>query len=213
MAELVPQMVRDYLQATGTTGQWSNELLGSNIAAARGNLQRWTGRQFEPQGSNTAHVKKFTTHGKAVVTLPGLVSATSVSLQETTLDADETYWLIPDKQQSGTHTQIQLRAFGRDYRGNPDWFDRNLDHWRYSHWSLPNDLVIAGHWDGGSWTPEYLQAWTVLAAWETIRTDASFSNQKLTPAGNVIDLSDKPDEVQTFVRNFSLYDSQVEPVG
>lgn len=203
--EVTPQQVRDYLQATDTQGQWSNELIGSNLAAARSNLSRWTGRQFEPQGSNSAVSKTFTTNGKAVITLPGLVSVTSVNLQDTALDADQTYWLLPDKMQSGTHTAIQLRPFGNDYRAHPSWFDRNLD--RHPYWargSLPNDLVIAGHWDGGSWDPAYLTTWTVLAAWYTIRSDALFSNVRVTPSGNTFDLSDHPQEVRDFVDAWSL---------
>ena len=61
-------MVRDYLVITDTSGQWSSSLIGSNIAAASGNLQRWTGRQFEPQGSNTAVTKRFSTHGRTSTT-------------------------------------------------------------------------------------------------------------------------------------------------
>ena len=207
MADITPQNVRDYLQATGTTGQWSNALIGSNIATARGNLQRWTGRQFEPQGSNTAVTKRFTTHGAAVVTLPGLMRADSVSLQETPLDADTTYWLIPDKLQSGTSTAIQIRAFGSDYRGNPHWYDRNLDHWLYRGRTstLPNDLEITGFWGHEPPPTEYLIAWTILAAWYTLRSDALFSNVRVTPGGNTFDLSELPAEVQQFVDTVSLY--------
>jgi hypothetical protein len=210
MSDITPQNVRDYIQASGTTGQWSNNLIGSNINAARSNLSRWTGRQFEPQGSNTAVLKKFTSHGQAVVTLPGLVSATSATLQGTTLTADSTYWLLPDKVQSGTHTAIQLRPFGSyDYRSNPDWFDRNLDRPRYLNSSLPNDLLISGFWDGGSWSTDFLQAWTILAAWYTIRTDALFSNVRVTPGGSTFDLSELPAEVQQFVSSWSLLKGEV----
>lgn len=206
--EVTPQMVRDYLQATDTQGQWSNSLIGSNLTAARSNLSRWTGRQFEPQGSNTAVLKRFSTNNQAVVTLPGLVSASSVNLQQTALTDGTTYWLLPDKQQSGTNTAIQLRPFGQyDYRGNPNWFDRNLDtYWaKYGRLStMPNDLEITGFWDGGSWDPAFLTAWTVLAAWYTIRSDALFSNVRVTPGGNTFDLSDHPQEVQDFVNAWSL---------
>jgi hypothetical protein len=210
MADITAQNVRDYIQASGTTGQWSNALIGSNINAARGNLQRWTGRQFEPQGSNTAVLKTFTTHGAAVVTLPGLMSATTVTLQETDLEDGTTYWLIPDKQQSGTHTAIQLRAFGRyDYRSNPTWFDRNLDHPRFRGSTLPNDLAISGFWGHHPEPPDYLQAWTILAAWYTIRTDALFSNVRVTPGGTTFDLSQLPEEVQQFVNSWSLLKAEV----
>jgi hypothetical protein len=61
MIPVAPAQVRDYLNITATTGQYSDALIGSNINQAVGFLQRKTGRQFEWQGSN--HTKTFTTNG------------------------------------------------------------------------------------------------------------------------------------------------------
>jgi hypothetical protein len=208
---VVPANVRDYLQATGLTGQWSNAIIGSNIAAASGNLQRWTGRQFEPQGSNLAVTKRFTTNGQAYMVLPGLVSASSVTLQGTTLEADTTYWLIPDRLNTGVHTAIQLRAFGRyDYRSNPEWFDRNLDHPRWFGSTLPNDLAIAGHWGHFPYPPELMHATTVLAGYYTLRSDALLAGTvNRLEQGVIFDLSQLPIEVQNFVDQWRLREQAV----
>ena len=213
MAEFVTVAnVKDYLQATGTTGQWSSAVIGSNITAASADLQRWTNRQFEPQGSNTAVTKRFTTNGAAFMVIPDLRSATSVTLQGTTLEDGSTYHLIPDKYNSGVFTGIQFRAFGRyDYRGNPDWFDRNLDSWRWQYsggsYSLPNDLTITGAW---GWVPlpdSLLHATTVLAGYYVLRSDALLSGAiNRLQEGIIFDLSQLPVEVQNFVREWKLSD-------
>jgi hypothetical protein len=50
-ALVAPAQVRDYLNITATTGQYSDSLIGSNINAATSFLHLKTGRQFELQGS------------------------------------------------------------------------------------------------------------------------------------------------------------------
>jgi hypothetical protein len=202
--------VKDYISASGTTGQWSNALIGSNIIAASGNLQRWTNRQFEPQGSNTAVTKTFSTRGRAYMTIPDLQSASAVVHNDSTLTADETYYLLPDRNNTGVYTGIQLPSL-RDhgnYRSHRDWFDRNLDHW---HWSgrmddIPNDLTITGVWGHNPYPPELEHATKVLAAWYTVRPDSKFGAVAVTPGGAEIDISQMPAEVREFVRTWKLGD-------
>lgn len=213
MSDLTPAAVRDYLQATNTTGQWSDGLIGSNIAAARGHLQRMTGRQFEPQGSNTPLTKTFSTHGRTYITIPDLVlgSNTTVVRSSATLTLGETAHLIPDRNNTGVYTAIQipaLRSVG-DYRAHSDWFDRNYDNWlhRGRLWDVPNDLTITSQWGHSPYPPEFLHAWTVLAAYYTIRTDALLSGAvNRLNEGVIFDLSRLPIEVQGFVRDWKLED-------
>jgi hypothetical protein len=205
------QVVRDYLQATDTTGQWSNALIGSNINAASGFLQHRTGRQFEWQGSNVR--KTFTTEGRAYLTIPDLRQANSVSLQGIALEVDSTCWFIPDRNNTGVFTGIQFRAFNRgNYRANPEWFDRNLDSWYWqgrSEWSLPNDLEIIGEWGHATLPAELMWATTVLAAWITKRPDALLSGGIQTPEGGIFDLSQLPVEVTSFINDWKLGESLV----
>lgn len=210
---VTPAQVRSYLNITSTTGQFSDSLIGSNINAASSFLQRRTGRQFEWQGSNTT--KTFTTEGRAYLTIPDLKQANLVTLQGTDLTVDETYYLIPDRNNSGVYTGIQFRAFGQnnDYRANPEWFDRNLDNWywrgRNNEWSLPNDLSITGEWGHVPLPDELLWATTVLAGYITKRPDAVLSGGIQTPEGGIFDLSRLPVEVNVFVDNWRLGESLV----
>ena len=145
--------VRSYLNVTGTTGNYSDGAIGSNINAAWEFLERSTKRWF---GNRPGVTLTLTSQGTTSVTIPGFRTITSVTQQGTALVLDSTYYRIPDAQQSGVYTAIQLRGFGSrsdgpGYLSNPEWFDRDLDHPRYAYggfaYSLPNDLVIVG--DGG----------------------------------------------------------------
>ncbi len=208
---VTPAQVRDYLNITATTGQYSNDLIGSNINAASGFLQRRTGRQFEWQGSNVRKV--FTTEGRAYLTIPDLRQANDVQLQGTALEADSTYYLIPDRNNTGVFTGIQFRAFNQgDYRANPDWFDRNLDSWRWRgryDWSLPNDLAITGEWGHVTLPSELLHATVVLAGYYTKRPDAVLSGGIQTPEGGIFDLSALPIEVRSFIDDWKIGESLV----
>jgi hypothetical protein len=203
MALIVPAQVRDYLNITATTGQYSDALIGSNINAATSFLQRKTGRQFEYQGSNVR--KTFTTEGRAAITIPDLTSANIVSLQGIDLTTDSTYYLIPDRKNTGVYTGIQFRPFGRyDYRSNPQWFDRNLDSWRWGQGegSLPNDLSITGEWGYRTTPPDVLSAVTILAAYYTKFPDAIISGGIQTTEGTVV--IGFPDPVQAFIEDWRL---------
>ena len=106
--------------------------------------------------SNTQ--RKFSTHGRAFLTIPDLRSTVSnwATLQGTDLIVDETYHLIPSRQAPDIYTGIQFRpfrpAFGWAVVVGPGFVDRNLDHYLYpGNWgegTLPNDLVISGLWGG-----------------------------------------------------------------
>lgn len=197
--------VREVLDLNAaTTSRFTSQLIASNIRSASWLLERATGRIFREETSLTL---KFTTNNEASIHLPGLKTASSVTLSGSALEADSSYWLVPDTQQTGQYTQVQFRPFGDglDYRAYPDWFDRNLDSpkWRYAGGSLPNDLVIAGAWgyaDADLPAP-VRDAATRLAAFLCLRSDALLSGARATENG-IFDLSQWPIEVQAFVSSW-----------
>jgi hypothetical protein len=212
--------VQEYmgLNTSPVTGdsKYSASTIGSNIRAAGAWMERRTGRIF---GDETA-TKKFTTYGKPYLLIPGLRTATTVTLDGTALTADSTYWLLPDAQQTGLYTGIQFRAFGKGplpwYLGVPDWWDRGLDMpGQPSGGSLPNDLVIVGDWgyvDDATMPEEVRHTAKVLSAYFTKRPDAILGGALATPEGGVVDLSQFPIEVQAFVAEWRL-EQGVEAVG
>lgn len=205
--------VRDYLalnDPNSTSSKYSDATIGSNIRAASWFLERASGRYF---GNRTATTLTFTTNGQAYLVIPGLRTATSVTLQGAALTANSTYWLIADSQQTGVSTGIQFRAFrtregGPWWLSNPQWFDRNLDSPFYPgnygpYTSLPNDLVIAGDWGYADPLPEpVLHATKVLAAYYTKRPDALLSGAITTPEGGIFDLTQIPIEVRLFIEDW-----------
>lgn len=212
--------VREYmdLNTTSSSSKYTDSTIGSNIRAAGAWMERRTGRVFGDQAATT---KKFTTYGKAYVLIPGLRTATTVTLDGTALTADSTYYLLPDAQQTGLYTGIQFRAFGKGpmpwYLGVPDWWDRGLDlpGQPGGQGSLPNDLVIVGDWgyvDDATMPEEVRHVCKVLAAYFTKRPDAIFGGALATPEGGVVDLSQFPIEVQAFVTEWRL-EQGVESVG
>jgi hypothetical protein len=207
------QNVRDYTTLNSdSTSRYSDAQITSNIRTASEYLEKATHRYF---GNRTGVTLTFTSNGDGIVDLPGFRTITSVTQAGSALTVDETYWLIPDDQQSGVYTALQLRAFtGRSpwWLSSPDWFDRNLDspyypaNMGYGYGSLPNDVVVVG--DVGyadNDLPYPLRNATVaLAAWYTKRPDAVLSGASQTPDGNALDLSQIPDEVQLFIEKWRI---------
>lgn len=203
--------VRGYMGTADTSGVWSDAALGSNIIAASSFLERRTGRQFE---ALTGVTKTFTTDGRTYLQIPDLRSVSSIAQAGTTLTADTTYYLIPDRHDTTIYTGIQFRPFqshfraNQSYLSNPEWFDRNLDNPR--HWggvydsSPPNDLVITGNW---GWSPipaEVTQATKVLAAFYTKRPDSVLADVEITPQGNARIFSGLPLEIREFIMDWAL---------
>jgi hypothetical protein len=205
-----PQAVRDFLDLdVDSTSKYTDQTIGSNIRQASWMLERATNRIF---GDQTA-TKKFTTNDAAYMTIPGLRTATSVTWAGSLLTADESYWLIPDNQQTGVYTGIALRGFrtrldGPGYLHYSDWFDTNKDDPKYSgrFASLPNDLVIEGDWG-------YLEAdipepvrgnAKVLAAFLTKYPDAVLASSIQTAGGGSIDYSGWPITVQEFIASWRI---------
>lgn len=197
------QAVREYmsLNAPGADSKYSDATIGSNLGAAGWTLERAVGRIF----GDVTKTLTFSTDGRAQIAIPGLRTATSVTLQGAALTVDAGYWLLPDAQQTGVFTGIQVRPWGvSGYLGNPGWFDYNLDNPLYGGIGLPNDLVIVGAWGyvAGTEPDPFLLAVKALAAWYTLRPDALLSGSKFTPDGAIFDLSRYPTEVAAFITDW-----------
>lgn len=204
--------VRDFLDLdVDATSKYTDTTIGSNIRAASVFLERQTGRYL---GDRTATLK-FTTNGAASMTIPGLRTATSVTLAGSALTADTSYWLTPDALQTGVYTGIALRGYNQRTDGPPylaysDWFDTNRDqYWRRGMdlTSLPNDLVIVGAWgyvDGTDFPEPIRMAAKVLAAFYTKYPDAVLVGALQTSNDGTIDLSGFPLPVQMFVQDWRL---------
>lgn len=212
--------VREYidLNTVSSSSKYTDSTIGSNIRAAGAWMERRTGRIF---GNQSATIKKFTTNGKPSILLPGLRTATTVLLDTVALTADETYWLLPDAQQTGLYTGIQFRAWNTGgtpwYLAVADWWDRGLDMpgGQSAGGSLPNDLVITGDWgyvDDATMPEEVRHTAKVLAAYFTKRPDAILGGALATPDGGAVDLSQFPIEVQAFVAEYRI-EQGVEAVG
>jgi len=213
--------VREYmgLNASSSDSRYSDSTIGSNIRAAGAFLERHTGRYI---GDQTLTLK-FTTDGRAWMPIPGLRTATSVTLSGSVLVADSGYYLIPDNQQTGVYTGIQFRPFiTREaspwWLGHSDWFDRGLDlrnpmTGRGDTTSIPNDLVIVGSWGytDAIMPEDARQAAKVLAGYYTKRPDALLSGGVATDSGT-FDLSQYPIEVVDFCHNYGS-SSFVQGVG
>ena len=218
MPTFVPvSAVRDYLGQTSTTGRYSDANLGSNIRAASGFLQKSTGRQFEQQD---AEAKTFTTYNRAIVHIPDLRSVDTVVLDGSTLTANETYYLLPDRRSSGIFTAIQFRVpdttlSGNWYLSDSQWFDKGLDLRRWSGYtSEANNLVVTGDWGylSGSdpaMPEELLHATKILAAWYTLRPDSVLANISVSPDGVVSQYGNLPPEVLSFLQEWGLGEQAV----
>lgn len=205
--------LRNYLDVQATTGRAGSTNLDLLIAAASDFLERETGRIITSSASNT--LRTFSTFGTAAVTIPDLRAVSSITLQDTALAADSTYWLVPARQQPAAgntiYTGVQLRAYSSyDYRGNPEWFDRNLDHWRWGGgYNLPNDLKITGLWGWTTVPPQWKLATMVLAGYYYKRPDSLLANVAITPEGAVLNYGELPPEVAELIAGWRLTEQVV----
>lgn len=202
--------VRDYLSVTDTTRQWSDGIIGSNILVASSRLQRVTNRAWEP----ATETRLFSTNGRDALAIPDLRSASAVTLNDSTLTVNETYYLLPSRHESDIYITIQFPRLR--HRSSifaiSSWFDRGLDlpdFQRDIGRGVPNDLSIAGVWgrDEAAWPIEVIQAIRAMAGFLSLRPDALLSGAKQSPDGNVFDLSKWPLEVQSFVREWKNEDA------
>jgi hypothetical protein len=215
--------VREYLalNPSGSTSQYTDATIASNILAAQSMLERATSRWLVDRPSTTYTP---TSLNRASMLLPGFRSVSSITRDGTALTiatdgATGTAYLLRDALQTGIYTGLQLRPYntlrgGPWWLSDPSWFDRNLDSPYYpgnyggAGWytSVPNDIVVSG--DGGYATDSVpdtaLHAIKVLAAFYTMRPASLLADVAITPAGGVVNYSQLPGEVQTFIAQWSI---------
>jgi len=209
------QQVRDFLVVSGTEGQFSPGILGSNAALACELIEMETHRLFSP-GSGT---KTFTTRNRQSMAIPDVRVVTAVRLNGSPLTANSSYYLIPDRMNSGVYLRIELptNSSRSDYRSYSGWFDQNLDQEMYRSrlaQGLPNDLEIDSTTWGHSPIPSSIQsASAILAAWLSRRIVALLANAVILPGGDTLDYSAWPVEVRAVVDRWRIAESYVETIG
>lgn len=219
------QSVRDYLElnSPGSTSKYSEGTIGSNIRAASSTLERATQRFFADRPGVTL---TFTTEGRAQFFIPGIRTVTAISWQGAPLTFSlppsntGAAWFLPDVQQSGIYTALQMRVFrqsgiyGGGYRADPNWWDKGSDS-PYAPWNrgggvmahtMPNDLTITGDWGyADADLPEpLLHATKVLAGFYTMRGPTLLADVILTPSGGVMNVARMPGEVVDFISEWHL---------
>lgn len=204
--------LRTYLDTQTTTGRYATTHLDFMLESASGILERATGRVITASASNT--VRTFTSHGQAVVTIPDLRTAATVSIAGAALTADQTYWLIPSRQAPDIYTGVQVRAFRTGstnwYLAYPEWFDRNLDNARWGvNTSLPNDLVVTGLWGWTTPPAQWKLAAMALAGYFLKHGDALLAGAAQTPEGAILDYSAYPIEAQQLIKDWALGEQAV----
>lgn len=207
--------VRTYLDINGTSGQYADARIGSNIRAAAQFLERETHRQFYPVTED----RKFTTNGRAYIPIPDATTINTVTLQGAALTADASFWAIADPIHQDVYTGLQFRAFGQrgtSYLSNPEWFERNLDReWaQYGvNSSLPNDLVVNAVWGWNPYPHDFIQAVLVLASFYTRRPASVLGDVQITPEGSEIRFSRLPVEVREFIDGWQGGPQLVSVIG
>ena len=216
--------VRDYLQlnAVASTSQYSDQTISSNILAAQSALEQACNRYFVPRTFTVDAPWKTTTYLRAIVSLPGFRTFDTVTWGGSTMVEDQSFWALPDAQQSGVFTGIQFRAMRADPNGAPwwyadsNWWDKALDSpfypgnygGGYYYTSMPNDLRIAGDagYDptldqGDQGYPPFalLHAIKVLASFFTMRPASILADVAITAQGGVLTYSQMPAEVAQFI--------------
>jgi len=203
--------LRTYLDTSKTDGRYTTTNLDFLLTVASEQLERATGRLITASASNTA--KTFTTAGRAIVTVPDLRAATSVTLGGTTLTADQSYWLVPSAQANDIYTAVQVRPFRGPMGGGPwylhysEWFDRNLDSPLFGasyDRSLPNDLVVTGLWGWTSVPAAWKLATMALAGYYLKHSDALLVGAGASPEEAILDFSEYPSEAQRLIHDWQL---------
>ena len=203
--------VRTFANLDGTSGRYSDASIGSNILAAQALIEQRTGRQFD----STTGTRYFTTEGRAQLAIPDLRSVTSVTINGSTLAANETYYLLSDPRWPSVYVAIQFRSFSRGrqpwYLSVPDWWDRGLDMTNgYADSSMPNDLAIASNeWGWATPPADVLHATKATAAWLTKRADAMLGNAVSMPDGSVYAYDRYPPELDAVVATYRIGEQAV----
>ena len=221
------QSVRDYLDLNtpGSSSQYSDGTIGSNILMAQSQLEQLTGRYFVDRTFTVDAPWYGTTNNRQQIPLPGFRSFDLIARNGSPLVPFESVWPVPDSMQTGVFTGLAFRAAtGPDFwpgqQGtpygpwitNPQWFDQSADSPFFPSnlgggiflTSLPNDLTIAGQagYSADTIPFAFLMAARAGAAWLTMRPASIMTSVAITPQGGVLTYSDSPPEVRDFIASW-----------
>lgn len=197
--------LKTYLGMTGTA---DDGIMASAASNASIMVERDTSRVFAVTSNVT---RKYSTNGESSLVIhdrPIADSTRTITWQGVSLTEDTSVWLLPDWRDERTSTTIQLRPFDTTradwYKVDPEWFAKNLDHWRYPG-GMPNDLVITGT-EGHPVLPLDVFEWTRrLAAFLYWQAKGGASGFVQSPEGDEFDLSkDRPPGYERFVHDWTL---------
>ena len=203
--------LRTYLNTGKTDERYTTDNLDFLLQTASEQLERATGRLITASGSNTT--KTFTTAGRAIITIPDLRTAATVTIGGSSLTADESFWLVPSAQANDIYTAIQTRPFrgpmsgGAWYLHYPSWFDRNLDSPLFGAGidrGLPNDLVITGLWGWTTVPAAWRLATMALAGYYLKHSDALLVGAGASAEEALLDFSEFPSEAQRLIHDWQL---------
>lgn len=197
--------LKTYLGLTGTA---DNALLQTCIDAGLAQAERDTGRTFAYSSNN---VRDYSTDGGFTVRIqdiPKTDVTRVVTLNGTALTETQGYWLLPDRRNPDISTTIQLLAFDRSrqdwFKGDPAWWDKNLDIFWQRYGTVPLDLRIASYLGHPTWTADVTHEVTFLSAWFYWRAKSGASGVIQTPTGEQIDLGSEPTSSPVFMRNWQV---------
>ncbi len=196
--------LKTYLGLTGTA---DDSLIASCASNASQMVERDTGRVFSVTSNVT---RKYSTNGEASVVIhdrPVTDTTRTVTLDGVTLTEDSSFWVLPDWRDARTSTTIQVRYFDRSqgdwYKNDPNWFAKNLDHFRYAS-GIPNNLVIVGT-EGHPVLPldvfEHVRELAALLYWKAKAGSSGFVQ---TPNGETDVTRERPEGYEQFVHEWKL---------
>lgn len=197
--------VKTYL---GLTGTGDDQLISSCIVAAQARIEQDTGRTFSYSSNVT---RTYSTDGAASLMIRDVPSAASntltVTLSGGALTYGASYWLLPDRRNPDVAVTIQLRLYDRSrpdwYKANPNWFDANMDSWRYAlSIGSPNDLVVSGPEGHPNPAADVVNMCKVMAALLYWQAKSGASGTITIPTGETIDLTANPIGYDEFVKSW-----------
>lgn len=178
------------------------------LPAAISELELLSGRSISASSNQTTI---YSTDGNAALVIhdrPYVDPSRIVTLDGTTLTEGTDVWFIQDRRSVNITTTVQLRQFGGQgewWKGDPGWFDKNLDIWaaRWAAGGPPNNLVITGIRGQPIITDDTKIAIMAMTAYLFKSKDA-VANTTFTPAGQPLDMNELPAPVQQWLANWRI---------
>lgn len=200
----------DIKTALGKTGTDDDLLIASIASNATAQAENDTSRIFSVT-SNVAHT--YSTDGSAVVEIldrPRSDATRTMTLYGAALNETGTganVWLLPDRRNQDVSIAVQVRPFDTSsadwYKGDPQWFDKNLDRRRYTN-GMPNDLVITGTVGHPVLDKGVFAGVLELACWMYWRAKGGVSSYASTLSGTEVDLANLPELYQVMVDGWKV---------